>query len=90
MVIHAKYHALAFVSCKVPLSSGAEAFSFAYFGAGVGPTHLDNVQCVGNENTILACPSNPIGNENCGHNADAGVRCPGRNVPQIIKEVCHM
>ena len=56
---------------------GAEAFSFAYFGAGIGPTFLDNVQCTGSESNLLECPSNPIGNENCDHTADAGVRCPG-------------
>ena len=56
---------------------GAESFSFSYFGAGVGPIYLDNVQCLGTESILLACPSNPLGDHNCGHFADAGVRCPG-------------
>ena len=56
---------------------GAEAFILAFFGPGVGATYLDNVQCTGSEASLLECPSNPIGFENCGHGADAGVRCGG-------------
>lgn len=63
------------VTCLLCL--GAEAFSFSYFGGGTGPTHLDNVQCTGSEVSLLECPSSAIGMENCNHNADAGIRCPG-------------
>ena len=63
----------------LPIVSGAEAFSSAYFGAGTGRTFLDNVQCSGTEMHVLSCPSNAIRQENCNHNDDAGVRCPGRN-----------
>ena len=59
------------------LSTGLQFFRLSYFGPGSGPTFLDNVQCTGSENNLLLCPSNAIGQENCNHNADAGVRCPG-------------
>ena len=42
---------------------------------GSGRIWLDNVQCTGRETLLYACPSNPIGNVNCGHDEDAGVRC---------------
>ena len=40
---------------------------------------LDNVQCTGRENKLLACSSAPIlrVSSNCDHSRDAGVRCEG-------------
>ena len=40
---------------------------------------LDDVQCSGSENQLLACTSAPIlsVSSNCGHSDDAGVRCEG-------------
>ena len=69
--------------CCTYICTGSEAFSLAYFGPGSGPTHLDNVQCTGDEESLLECPSNAIGMENCGHAADAGVRCPGKRVSKV-------
>ena len=62
-------------ACLIPL--GAVAFSFAAFGQGSGAILLDNVACTGTETTLFSCPSNGIGNHNCGHYEDAGVRCQG-------------
>ena len=45
------------------------------FGGGDGPIHLDEVQCTGSESSVLQCPQNEIGNHNCTHLEDAGVRC---------------
>ena len=47
----------------------------AYFGQGVVRVLLDELACRGNERNLLECPSNAIGNHNCGHNEDAGVIC---------------
>ena len=40
---------------------------------------LDDVQCNGSENQLLACRSAPIldVSSNCDHSDDAGVRCEG-------------
>ena len=57
------------------LVSGAIATVRASFGAGIGEIWLDNVNCAGTEPRLLNCPANPIGNHNCGHFEDAGVRC---------------
>ena len=74
---HIIYSPKLYFSLNTKIIKGAEAFRFSYFGAGTGPIFLDNVQCTGSEASLLECPSNPIGNENCNHNTDAGVRCPG-------------
>ena len=51
----------------------------AYFGEGIGQIVLDDVQCSGSENQLLACMHAPIQNvsRNCSHSDDAGVRCEG-------------
>ena len=47
----------------------------AFFGQGTGPILLDNIDCTGNEQSLLSCPHNGINIHNCGHHEDAGVRC---------------
>ncbi len=36
---------------------------------------MDEVACSGNEFALIDCPSNPIGNHDCNHIEDAGVKC---------------
>ncbi|KAK7482045.1 hypothetical protein BaRGS_00026737, partial [Batillaria attramentaria] len=38
---------------------------------------LDNLGCTGNEESLLECNHNGIGNHDCGHHEDVGVQCPG-------------
>ena len=54
------------------------------FGPGTGMIWLDNVDCAGTEDTLLDCPANNWGENNCsdGHNEDIGVICTGRNSPK--------
>ena len=49
----------------------------ATFGEGEGSILLDNLRCWGNESSLIECDSNGIGNHNCDHTEDAGVRCEG-------------
>ena len=49
----------------------------AFFGSGSGSIILDNVLCRGSESSLLECNTNPIGQHNCDHSEDAGVRCNG-------------
>ena len=59
------------------VSVGAVAFSSAHFGAGIGPIHLDNVDCSGSESNLTDCSHSF--NVTCSndHSQDAGVRCQG-------------
>ena len=50
-------------------------FRRAAFGFGTGPILLDDVHCAGTETSLQQCAANPIGDHNCGHIEDAGVRC---------------
>ena len=61
----------------------AEAFTRALFGEGLGlPIVLDDVDCTGDEETLLQCHHRGLGSHNCFHYEDAGVRC-GRFYPYI-------
>ena len=42
---------------------------------GTGQIWLDQVNCVGNENSLSLCAANRSGNNNCSHDMDAGVIC---------------
>uniref|UniRef100_A0A1X7U1B7 Deleted in malignant brain tumors 1 protein n=1 Tax=Amphimedon queenslandica TaxID=400682 RepID=A0A1X7U1B7_AMPQE len=55
---------------------GSIAHSSATYGQGIGPIHLDDVQCTGSESSLLACSYAAI--DNCGHSEDAGVQCLGQ------------
>ena len=45
------------------------------FGPGTGEIWLDNVQCQGSEDSIVKCRHNTVGNHNCRHSEDVGIRC---------------
>ena len=52
----------------------------AFYGQGNGPIWLDNVNCLGTEQTIGYCWHNVWGVHNCGHGEDASVRCSSGDV----------
>ena len=45
------------------------------FANGAGQIWLDDVACTGNELTLISCSHPPLGQHNCVHSEDAGVRC---------------
>lgn len=49
----------------------------AYFGQGQGDIWLDDVNCFGNESSLVHCQRPAFGENNCGHGEDAGVICSG-------------
>ena len=54
---------------------GAVAVHRAFFGMGTDPILLDDLGCIGTEETIFNCSANPFGIHNCRHSEDAGVIC---------------
>ena len=44
-------------------------------GGALSPILLDNVGCIGSESRLVSCSNLGIGNHNCRHVEDAGVRC---------------
>ncbi|PIK38170.1 putative scavenger receptor cysteine-rich domain-containing group B protein-like, partial [Apostichopus japonicus] len=65
------------VACRqLGYRAAVEAVSSASYGEGTGQIWLDDVQCIGSEEHILACNnSGVVGVHNCGHHEDAGVKC---------------
>ena len=45
------------------------------FGPGEGNILLDNVKCIGDEESLLSCNHDGIAVNDCNHNEDAGVNC---------------
>ena len=48
----------------------------AFFGEGDGLILLDDLECVGNETSLLECVGVAVGIHNCDNSEDAGVYCP--------------
>ena len=59
------------------MSTDAVSFQNALFGAGVGPIHINNVDCRGDEDSLSECPHSSALSCYRGHSEDAGVRCQG-------------
>jgi len=45
------------------------------YGAGTGYLWMDDVECVGNEETLASCPHRGWGVHNCGHENDVSISC---------------
>ena len=49
--------------------------SGAFYGQGSGQIWLDDVDCVGTEESIVNCSYSPWGSHNCSHERDSSVHC---------------
>lgn len=79
------------VVCRqLQCGAGLAGKGSAFFGEGQGNIWLDDVQCSGEETSILQCNHNPLGTNNCGHSEDAGVVCSGQShsLPGLLSFNC--
>ena len=49
--------------------------SFFRFGIGTGPLHIQNLNCIGFESSIIDCDHDPINSLVCSHEDDVGIIC---------------
>ncbi|XP_030626524.1 lysyl oxidase homolog 3B isoform X2 [Chanos chanos] len=69
------------VVCReLGFGSAKEAFNGARMGQGIGPIHMNEIQCTGQERSIWNCRYKNITVEDCQHTEDAAVRC---NIPYM-------
>lgn len=61
------------VFCRMLGYSSGKALSS--YGGGTGNIWLDNVGCLGTENSLWLCTKSSWGSHNCNHSEDAGVEC---------------
>ena len=52
---------------------------------GTGQIVLDGVRCIGSESRLIDCPHNGLGNHNCDHSDDVGVRCAPGITSRVLK-----
>uniref|UniRef100_A0A5F9DH49 Lysyl oxidase homolog n=1 Tax=Oryctolagus cuniculus TaxID=9986 RepID=A0A5F9DH49_RABIT len=68
------------VVCReLGFGSAKEAVTGSRLGQGIGPIHLNEIECTGSEKSIVDCKFNAK-SEGCSHEEDAGVRC---NIPAM-------
>ena len=65
-------------------NTGSTAYNSSYFGGGTGGIYLDDLYCTGNEMKLTDCGHSGIGEHNCDHTKDAGVKCLDSESSEVV------
>lgn len=65
-------------------SGAAVAMPGGHFGAGQNGIWFDEVECSGDESSIVRCTYSGLANHNCAHSEDAGVSCGAPRSPTTV------
>lgn len=69
------------VVCReLRIGTGVSHSSLTHIPKGTGKLWLDDVFCVGTEDSLSKCRHRPWGQSNCRHNEDVAIRCSGPGV----------
>ena len=78
------------VCSELDLGKAVDARHSSYYGQGSGPIWLDDLHCVGNEQSIGDCTHLGWGRHYCYHSEDAGVKCsPPVGKLLLVKTLSH-
>ena len=69
------------------LDAGGVALSNAYYGQGNVSLLLDNMNCIGSENSLLNCSNSGVGVTSCTHAHDASVNCTGNGIAYTMNKI---
>lgn len=62
-------------NCLLTDRANAVAYARGQFGRGTGPIVYDDLVCTGSETDLLYCQHRGLGQSDCSHYEDAGVKC---------------
>lgn len=79
----------AVVCRQLGCGSVVQAKGNAYFKQGSGEIWMDEVSCVGTESSLLNCPREAWGVNDCSHGEDAGVICQSKSKPKYKLHTAH-
>ncbi|XP_052224226.1 neurotrypsin-like [Dreissena polymorpha] len=76
------------VICRMLGYGEGKVLSKASFGQGNSSILLDDVECDGNETSVMSCRHSGVGIHNCNHTKDAGVICSPKNTFSLEELTC--
>ncbi|XP_052220080.1 neurotrypsin-like [Dreissena polymorpha] len=76
------------VICRMLGYGEGKVLSKASFGQGNSSILLDDVECDGNETSVMSCRHSGVGIHNCDHTKDAGVICSPKNTFSLEELTC--